>query len=337
MNIVEFAKSLNLSTGTVSRALNDRPEVSQETRRRVLAKAQELGFERNLNARRLVTGSTFLIRLEYPCNTNVLSDRYLFELARGVEEATGAHGYDLLLHLGARRHASPAGTAVDGLVIVASSDMTPADLTRLTGNGDTPAVVIVDTPPLDFSPASYVCLDTLAGTRQAFGLLASLGHRRVGYIGNAHSGDRLRPALPALMADAGLLLDQELAIEAGTTQDSGASAAIRLLSLPVPPTAIFARTDILACGAIQGARQLGRRIPEDVSIVGHDNIEVAALVDPPLTTVSIDISKVAAEAVDLLLDRIGNRTEPSVRRHETHLVVRRSCASAPETTPVSSR
>ncbi len=103
MNIIEFAKELNLSIGTVSRALNDRPEVSGKTRQLVFSKAQELGFTPNANARRLVTGVTHLFQLECPCNTHILSDGYLIELARAIEAAAGEHGYDLLLHLGTQR------------------------------------------------------------------------------------------------------------------------------------------------------------------------------------------------------------------------------------------
>jgi LacI family transcriptional regulator len=331
MNIVEFARSLNLSTGTVSRALNDRPEVSAKTRRMVLEKAREVGFSRNASARQLVMGRNCLIRLAYPYNTRVLSDRYLFELARGVEEEAAERGYDLLLHLGARRSAGTESVAVDGLVIVAAPETTPDDLRRLTAGGRTPAVVIVDSAPLDFPEASYICLDTRIGVREAFRRLADLGHRRIGYIGSGQRGDRLRAALPDLMAESGLEWDASLALEAGTTQEQGLQAARELFALPSPPTALFARTDILAGGAVQAAHLSGLKVPDDVSVIGHDNIEVAALVNPPLTTVSIDIPSVAAAAVQALLATVIERAAPSVRLHGTHLIVRNSCGSAPAT------
>ena len=328
MNIVEFAKTLNLSIGTVSRALNDRAEVSPKTRQMVLDKAEELGFVRNSNARRLVTGRNFMIRIECPYNTHILSDRYLVELARGVEEAAGDHGYDLLLHLGTRRSELAEVQDVDGLVIVAGAETTAFDLRNLTQNGRIPAVVIVWATPLDFPVASYVCLDTHPGVREALALLASLGHRRVGYVGSSEPGYRLRDSLPTLMAEAGLAWDPLLSREAGTTPEEGRRAALDLLALPSPPTAVFARTDVLASGVVQAVTSLGKSVPGDVSVIGHDDIEAAALVNPPLTTVAIHIPDIAALAVRSLLAIINDKAAPSTLTLGTHLIVRRSCGRA---------
>ncbi len=328
MNIDEFAKTLNLSIGTVSRALNDRPEVSAKTRRLVLDQAAELGFTRNPNARRLATGRNSLIRLECPYQANILSDRYLVEMARAVEEAADVHGYDLLLHLGSRQRGDEA-LAVDGLVVVAAPETTSDDLRRLTGDGRTPAVVIVEAQPLDFPPASYVCLDTLSGVREALQRLAALGHRRVGYIGSAWASRHLRPALPRLIAEAGLTWDPALAVEAGVAQEDGFRTTLHLLALPSPPTALFARTDVLASGALQAARHLGLAVPQALSVIGHDDIEVAAVADPPLTTVAVDIPRAAAAAVAALIAMIEEKGPPTTQFLRTRLIIRRSCGPVP--------
>ena len=102
-----------------------------------------------------------------------------------------------------------------------------------------------------------------------------------------------------------------------------------MLGLADPPTALFARTDVLASGAIQAAHSLGLSVPDDVSIIGHDNVEVAALVSPPLTTVAIDIPEVASAAVGALMAMISEKAPPSLQRLGTHLIVRRSCGPAP--------
>ena len=328
MNIVEFAKTLNLSIGTVSRALNDRAEVSPKTRRLVLDKAKELGFVRNSNARRLVAGQNRMIRLECPHRAHILSDQYLVELARGVEEVAGEHGYDLLLHLGTRRSDAVDVQDVDGLVIVAGSELTADDLHSLTNGGRTPSVVIVGTAPLNFHAASYICLDTLPGVREALAYLAELGHQRIGYIGSGPPGHRLRDAFPQLMTEAGLQWYPDLAIEAGLTPDDGRRAALTLLARPQPPTALFARTDVLASGAVQAVFQSGKSVPGDISVVGHDNIEAASLVNPPLTTVAINIPEVAALAVQSLLTMITTDSAPTTQTQGTHLIIRRSCGPA---------
>ncbi|HEX5322943.1 MAG TPA: LacI family DNA-binding transcriptional regulator [Capsulimonadaceae bacterium] len=327
MNIVEFAKTLNLSIGTVSRALNDRPEVSPKTRQLVLEKARELGFSRNVNARRLVTGRTSLIVLECPQNTHIMSDRYLVEMARAVEEAAGEQGYDLLLHLGTRRHGPAEAQAVDGLIIISDPDTTLDDLRKLTANGRTPAVVItLQEQALDIPQVSYVCLDLLTGVREALERLAALGHRSVGYIGSGHP---LPGSLSGLMTRSGLTWEPKLAIEAGITQEAGFEAAGQLLTLSPRPTALFARTDVLASGAVQAARHLKLRVPEDLSVIGHDDIELAAIANPPLTTVAINIPSVAAVAVEMLLAIINSNESASVRHLGTHLIVRQSLGPAP--------
>ncbi|MCW3060998.1 MAG: putative LacI family transcriptional regulator [Capsulimonas sp.] len=325
MNIVEFAKTLNLSIGTVSRALNDRAEVSPKTRQLVLEKAEELGFVRNANARRLVTGRNYMIRLECPYSTHILSDRYLVELARGVEEVAGAHGYDLLLHLGTRRSNAVEVQDVDGLVIVAGPETTSDDLRTLTHAGQIPAVVISGAAPLEFPKAAFVSLDTLPGVREALARLAELGHTRVGYIGSGLSDDRVRDNFPRLMAEVGLTYDPTLSLEAGISADEGRKAALALLSSVEPPTALFARTDILATGAVLAVSQLEKSVPSDVSVIGHDNIEAAALVNPPLTTVDINIPDVAALAVRALLAMVIDKAEPTVQTLGAHLIVRKSC------------
>ena len=326
MNIVEFARTLNLSTGTVSRALNDRPEVSARTRARVLERAREVGFTCNPSARRLVMGRSYLIRLECPSNAHVLSDRYLLELARALEEAASARGYDLLLHMGAHRADAVEACAADGLVVIAAPETTAEDLVRITSGGRTPSVVIADAPVEGFQHTSYVCLNVLSGAGQALERLYALGHRRVGYIGSGHHNDRLRTALPDLYRTAGLEWNATLAAEAGTSVEEGLHATAHLLA-EYRPTALFCRTDVLACGALRAAREAGLRVPEDLSIIGHDNTEIASLVHPALTTVAIDIGEVAASAMRTLVNSISlPDPEGSCREiHHTHLLVRASC------------
>lgn len=328
MNITEFAKALNLSKGTVSRALNDRPEVSPETRRYVLEKAEALGFSRNPNARRLATGRTYLLQLECPRNTHILSDQYLVELARALEDTAGDHGFDLLLHLGTRYRSTAEVPAVDGLIVVADAETSPKEIETLTAYGHTPAVVISDTRALEgASQTSYVRIDTLSGVCEALTRIASLGHSRIGYIGSNQALDNM----PPVFEKAGLKWNPEFAIQAGITQEQGFAAALRLLSVGPDrrPTVILTRTDILAAGAYQAASQLGLSVPGDISIVGHDDIDLARLLSPPLTTIAINIPNVARAAVEMLTNQIEDKAASAIRVLGTQLVVRGSLGAVP--------
>lgn len=332
MNIVEFAKHLNLSVGTVSRALNDRPEVNVRTRELVRRRARELGFERNAAARRLVTGRNFLIRLVCPHHKNVLSDYYLVSLARALESAAGSAGYGLLLRLGDAMDEIPQTDPVDGIVLVASREMTAADVDSITGGGRIPTVIISEPEWMQVVYASYVLIDTRPAVAEALRYLVGLGHRRIAYIGSGLLGgeqSHIRAAFPQMLASAGVDADPSLLVEAGLTPEEAAESTRSLLSLPDPPTAIFARTDILALGAIRGIESAGKHVPADISVIGHDDIDFARYVTPPLTTVAIDIPNIAVTAVESVMEMIDGQITPSVKPRGGHLVVRDSCAQPP--------
>lgn len=324
MNISEFAKLLNLSTGTVSRALNNRTEVSPKTRQRILAKAEELGYSRDSTARRLKTGKNRLIRLECLENSEVLSDFYLVELARAVEQALHDNGYDLLLRLSTQRSNKLDYQPVDGLIILYAPEMSERDYQILTNNGTTSVVVISEPDSQNVPDASYIHIDIMPGVQEALTHLATLGHRRIGYISSGAPGRSIREALPKLAGAAELDWQEIEVIDAGITAEDGCRAAMQLLEMPNRPTALFARTDVLAAGAIKGAYRLGLSVPNDVSVIGHDNIDACSLIYPSLTTVAIDFPQTGALATRTLLGMIDDNCEPSTVTLPTHLIVRES-------------
>ena len=243
---------------------------------------------------------TNLFQLECPSNTHILSDGYLIELARAIEAAAGEHGYDLLLHLGTQRRGSSESKAVDGLIIAAGQETTEAEINLLTSSGRIPAVVIMDASAAPMPLVSSVRLDHLTGVREALSLLSAYGHQRIAYIGSGQPGAAVSKALPSIMAEIGLPWQQDYIVEAGAASEAGTRAAAELLALPNPPTAFFARTDILAAAVVQAALQMGLSVPRDISVIGHDNIELAAHVSPPLTTVAVDIPSIAKAGGRLL-------------------------------------
>lgn len=327
MNIHQLAKELNISTGTVSRALNDRAEVSPVTRRRVLEKARELGFSPNQNARRLVTGRNHLIRLECPDSGSLLADYFLIQTARAVEEAAAERGYDLLLRLRSGRRGAAADVhSIDGLVLVVSPDTSAEDIRTLTA-GKIPAAVVCGAQPPDYDQGAvaYVCVDTLPGVREALDLLVAGGHRRVGYVGSGLHDCRVRRAFPRLAAEAGLEWSEAYAADVGVGLADGYRGATELLRHANAPTALFARTDVLAMGALQAARDLGLSVPRDLAVIGHDDIELASLATPPLTTVAVDMRRLGSLATSALLDMVeGGTPPPPVQTVQSHLVVRQS-------------
>ena len=133
--------------------------------------------------------------------------------------------------------------------------------------------------------------------------------------------------MPKLMASAGLDWSPALTIEAGVSRDDGREAALKQLSLRNRPTAIFTRTDVLAWGAMEAANSLGLEVPVDVSIIGHDNIKISSTLNPPLTTVAINITEVGRLAAESLIGMIEDHNPPSKQSSSSHLIIRRSCAA----------
>jgi len=326
MTIHEFSRIINLSSGTISRALNDRPEVSAETRRYVLEKARELGFSRSSLAVWLATSKTFLILLECPHKTGIVPDRYLIDWARANDRSLNERGYNLILRLGARRNDETLTVFknVDGVLLIAATETSAADIESLANQGRTPVVVICNPEQVSYPGASYISVDICPGIAEALGHLIACGHSRIGYIGTGISGHSVRVALSRFITDAGLPWGFDLAVETNNTQDDGYRSALYLMDRPDRPTAIFAQTDLLAAGAIQAAQSRGLSVPGDVSVVSHEETEIATLTNPQLSTVAIDVQQIGALAISTLLSMIEQQATPTVQTIPTRLVVRRS-------------
>lgn len=329
MNIKAIAAALDVSPSTVSRALSGRGRLSASTRQRVLQRVEEAGYAPNLHARRLVTGRSHVVALDYGgSHRSPLADLFLIEITRSLQESLEARGYSLLLS--SNRSALRRMTrsrAVDGVLLVAAD--APAEAARLAESG-VPCVVLGVHPGTPRLPGVACVGENLAGGAQKVArLLVELGHRRIGYIGS-NVQDVVLEAFRAELAALGAPLDPELLLIPGRTPPAGAAAAAELLSRPVPPTALFARTDALAIGVLRQARRQGLRVPRDLSVVGHDDTPYAELTEPPLTTVRIDcaeLGRAAAESLVALLDHRGG-TVPA-RTVETELILRESVAPPP--------
>jgi DNA-binding LacI/PurR family transcriptional regulator len=227
---------------------------------------------------------------------HLLDDPYLMELARGLQEALLQSGHGPVLNATSGTFESlDAPEAVHGVILAFGAERWR--LAREIAQRGTPCVVLAQTRVEEIPGVGYVVLDLDSGARSAARLLIDHGHRRIGFIGN-YADDVVRVSFTRELMSAGAPLQPELEVLAGTGREPGAAAMRRLLSLPQPPTAVFARTDVLASGALQAARELGVRVPDELSIVGHDDIPLARRAG--LTTVRIDCTELGREAARVL-------------------------------------
>jgi LacI family transcriptional regulator len=329
--IRDIAKLAGVSIATVSRVINDRPDVAPETRDAVLRHIKEHNFTSNRSARALSSGRTGLIGFTVPM---VQSD-YFAAILAGASEAlyeqemravlcTTLHEYEREVSLIERL----IDGATDGAIILLPEESS-AELRALKAHGY-PFVVADPREPLD-DGIPVVSAAHSAGAKAAVEHLLRLGHRRIALItgprGWTSTEERLGGYQTALAA-AGVLPSAELVAAGDFRIGGGRVAATALLELPHPPTAIFASNDNMAIGALQVARERGLRVPEDLSVVGFDDSESAAIVTPALTTVRQPLAELGRIAVSLLSRLIeGQRVEALRIELATKLVVRDSTAA----------
>ncbi|WP_377271427.1 LacI family DNA-binding transcriptional regulator [Peterkaempfera sp. SMS 1(5)a] len=324
--LAEIARAAGVSAPTVSKVLNGRADVAPATRSRVEELLRRHGYRR----RRGGMQQSQLLDLVF----HELESAWAMEVIRGVENVARDEGLSLVLSESAGR-LSPGQTWVDGVlarrpagVILVLSDLDAAQRAQLTSR-DIPFVVM--DPAGD--PGGVV--PSIGATNWQGGLAATrhlveLGHRRIGVIGGPASMMCSRARIDgyrAALETAGLTVDPELIKRGNFHHESGYAIGLELLRLPDRPTAIFTGNDLQALGVYEAARELGLRIPEDLSVVGFDDLPLARWVGPPLTTVRQPLTEMAEAAARLVLD-LGRDRRPAATRVElaTSLVVRSSTA-----------
>ena len=322
MTIKEFARTIGVSPTTVSHSLHDRGRVSSVTRTMVKERMVELGFVPNVNGQRLSHGRSNMVALSFGDTHDYLADMFLVELTRGLQDELEARGYGLLLSGPGEPLMRWVNTrAVDSVLLFEPTDR---DAIRQMALRGTPCIVI-ETHRTDPIPGvGSVNYSLEKGARLVARHLFAQGHRKIGYLISGKPEDVFYCFSDELNR-LGAPLSSAYVIHAGLTPRDGASALQKLLSQDDPPTAVFARTDGLAAGVLSAAHRMGVRIPHDLSVVGHDDVPFAELVEPPLTTVRIDcheLGKLAAETLFSLLDQPGAEVDPRVL--DTRLIFRDS-------------
>jgi DNA-binding LacI/PurR family transcriptional regulator len=322
----DVAQHAGVSPKTVSNVMSGYPFIREETRQRVLASIDALGYQLNISARNLKSGRTGIIGLAVP----ELSQPYFAELADAVITAAESHGLTVMIEqTGAIRErelatlARPRGPLVDGLLFSPLA-LGPDDVGHLrTG---TPMVLLGER--MFHGPVDHVMIDNVAGTRAVTEHLLALGRRRIAVIGT-HPGELVGTAairydaFAAALSDAGVEPIDRLAMPADPWQRrTGAAAMEALLASGAKFDAVLALNDTLAVGALHTLIKHGVRIPDDVAVAGFDDIDEARYGTPSLTTVDPGRGQIAATAVEILVGRMnGDDTEEReiVAKYELHI------------------
>ncbi len=322
VTIIDVAEAAGVSVSTVSKVINDRYGVSQDTYDKVMGVVGELGYETSLVASSLRRRSTNVIGILVP-----EFEPFSVELLKGISAAAEGTGYELLAYSGNLDHnqvgwerrslSRLAGTLIDGAVVVAPS------VTVV----DAPIPVVAVDPHTGRSGTSTIEVDNVGGARAATEYLIGLGHRRIAHVRGREdlvSATLREQGYREALAAAGIPFDPSLVRVGGYRAAETTDAARELLALPERPTAIFSANDLSAIRVLEIAAQLGLRVPEDLSVVGFDNVPEAINATPPLTTVAQPLHEMGAEAVRLLLGLLsGELTEEHLHVPAT-LVVRGS-------------
>jgi LacI family transcriptional regulator len=341
VTIRDVARKASVSVATVSRVLNGKGPVHADTERRIREAARRLRYVPHGGARSLITRRTQTIGVLLPD----LYGEFFSELIRGIDAGARRAGFHLLVSgsHGDRKEIEAMARAmrgrVDGLVVLVPDVRQPA----LRRNLPDHFPVIVLNSPAEAGEFDSVRVDNFGGATAVVAHLASLGHRRIAFVGgpagNHDATERLRGYRKALRT-AGLPPSKDLEIPGDFREEAGYDACVRLLALGPVPTAVFAANDSMAVGLLYACREAGVSVPEQLAIAGFDDIPIARFITPPLTTVRVPIADLGTLAAETLLERIAPRSSARAARRAVllpaTLIVRASCGASRSPAPASS-
>lgn len=333
VTLKDVAQAVGVSPITVSRAFNNSLPVASATKERILTVARELGYVPDLHARALVNKTSPIIGVV----VLELDNPFYAPIINAIQEVAKAKGYMLLVSQSERQQEIERNILLNQFqqlriagILVSPVGSDSAGLQQLHANA-IPVVALAR----HWEDGDYVSVDDHAGGRMVGDHLAQLGHRGVAVVTlnepeNTAIRDRLEGFADALHAH-GLMVAATIATDMQRIED-GIMAADRFLDLPARPTAAFVTADRLAIGFIHGLLARGLRVPDDVAVVGYDDINYAAYLEVPLTTVALPKYEIGKQAAEILFDRIEavDRAAHPERKHvllQPQLVIRKSCGS----------
>jgi len=331
--IKDIAKIAVVSPTAVSMALNDRPRIGQETRRRILCIAKDLNYQPNFVARSLVIKRSHTIGLII---TTIMNPFYP-ELAKGIEDKALELGYNIILcstncDLKLEKYYIDMlrSKGVDG-IIFSSVEINDPNIKPLIED-HSPFILVNRRIHNRFiaKKIDYIVLDNFLGGYIAMEHLLKLGHHRIGIIAgalNISTAVERTEGVKKSLKDYGIKLDPNLMRECNFSKELAYHATKKFLSMKTPPTAIFAENDYMALGVREALLDSGLKIPEDMALVGFDDIALTALRGVEITTISQKKYEMGALAVKILIDKIKNGTPAGVNQIilEPELIIRNSC------------
>ena len=334
ITIKDIARLANVSHMTVSRALNNKPRIHSETRERILSIAKDLNYQPNFIARSLVMKRTKTLGLVI----TTIANPFYNELAQGIESTARGLGYNIILcctnyDLSSEQQYIEVlrSKGVDG-IILSSAHMEDRNVIGLAQEGF--PIVMVNRRtyhPIVKEKVDYVGVDNLLGGFLAVEHLIKLGHKRIGVIGGSSDSsvgfERLEGGKKAFEAY-GLNQITDYFLDGDFLKDSGYRGGKRFLNMMEPPTAVFATNDYMALGAYQAILEEGRKIPEEIAIVGFNDIEFTAMKGIELTTVGQKKFEMGALAVKTLVEKVeGGEVKPPTKEIflRPELIVRKTC------------
>ena len=328
VSIKDIARIANVSHPTVSRALRNSPLVNRETAERIQRIARESSYRVSAVARSLVTRKTRTFGIVVA----TVADPFVAEVVSGVEDMANQHGYSIFL---ANFTGSPEREAqvvdsfeerrVEGIIVVASR--VGSSYRALVAKTKIPIVLINNYRVGEF--AYSVSIDNLSASRVATIHLIGLGHQRIAYLGDKggfHSDTERFGGYRQALESVDKPFQPELVVHGDGTPQGGEVAMHKLLSLPQRPTAVFCYDDMSALGALRAARTNELRVPEDISVIGFDDLLIASYTEPPLTTIRQPKEHMGRLATEMVLKLLSGVDCECNVRVQGELIIRRSTA-----------
>jgi len=331
LTIEHIASLAEVSRSTVSRVLNNHPGVKPTVRERVQQVIREQNYAPKAAARSLASSRTDTIGLLVPRSAAFsLGDPFIARMIQSVFEASAQQGYFAVLAMLTEDMEQGFYQRIlrsrhfDG-VIMFSSDIDDPILPLLIKDGG--PMVLIGRHPY-FLNISSVDVENREGAREAVAHLIDLGHRRIGLINGElqmEAAQARRDGYKQALLEAAISIDGDLMVEGFYSDAAAYRAMLQLLALPHPPTAVFAASDNMAVGALRALHDRGLRVPDEIALIGYDDLPLAAYTSPPLTSVHQPIGEMGAHAVRVLIEQIRGQSPVTSVRLPARLVVRDSC------------